>query len=171
MLVFGFCADSETATVLTSVIMIDLEKDGQARRAGFSIVEASVAMGIIGIVFVSLLAGFTSGFNVIRLARENARAKQILQDKMETIRLYNWDQINTAGFIPSDFVAFFDPTNSLNSMVYRGTVMITNAPVTETYSNKLRQVIVEVSWRSGNIKRTRAMGTLISRYGLQNYIY
>ena len=140
-------------------------------EAGFSLVEGSVAMGIIGIVFVALLAGFTSGFSVIRLARENVRATQILQEKMETVRLYNWDQINTAGFIPTSFTNSFDPTNSSKGVIYRGTLTITNAPLTETYTNKIRQVIVDLNWTSGNVNRSRRMTTLVSRNGLQNYIY
>jgi|SRR5215510_6183843 len=141
------------------------------REAGFSIVEGSIAMGIVGVVFVALLAGFTSGFSVIRLARENVRATQILQEKMETVRLYNWDQINTAGFIPSSFTNSFDPTNSSKGVIYRGTVTITNSPLTETYTNKIRQVIVDLNWTSGNVNRSRRMTTLVSRNGLQNYIY
>ena len=141
-------------------------------QAGFSIVEASVAMGIIGIVFVSLLAGFTAGFDVIRLARENVRASQILQEKAEMIRLYNWDQITNTGFIPTSFTNYFDPTNaSTNGVIYLGKVTITNAPVAEVYSNNLRQLIVSVTWTSGKIKRDRQLSTLVSRYGLQNYIY
>src|SRR5262245_37517255 len=140
-------------------------------KAGFSIVETSVAIGVVGIVFVSLLAGFTSGFNVIRLARENVRATQILQEKTEMVRLYSWDQINAPGFVPTNFITYFDPTNSSNGVAYTGKVTIANAPVTEAYSNNLRQVNVEVSWISGKIKRTRQLTTLVSRYGMQNYIY
>jgi uncharacterized protein (TIGR02598 family) len=140
-------------------------------EAGFSIVEGTVAMGIIGVLFVALLAGFTSGFSVIRLARENVRATQILQEKMETVRLFNWDQINTAGFIPTSFTNSFDPTNSSKGVIYRGTVTITNAPLTEIYTNKIRQVIVDLNWTSGTVNRSRRMTTLVSRNGLQNYIY
>ena len=62
--------------------------------------EVLVAVAIIGTVFVSLYLGMTQGFAIVQVARENLRATQILQEKTEIIRLYTWDQINTAGFIP-----------------------------------------------------------------------
>jgi uncharacterized protein (TIGR02598 family) len=153
-------------------INVTVQRSNHRTKGGFSIVEGSVAMGIVGIVFVSLLAGFTSGFSLIRQARENVRATQILQEKLEMMRLYNWDQITTNGFIPTNFVAYFDPTNSsTNGIIYSGKVTITGTPVTEAYSNNLRQVMVEVTWISGQITRKRQMATFVSRYGLQNYIY
>jgi prepilin-type N-terminal cleavage/methylation domain-containing protein len=143
-----------------------------ASLAAFSLVEVMVAVSIGGIVFVSLYAGFSSGFAVIQLARENLRGAQILQEKMETIRLYTWDQINKEGFIPTNFTdVFYVGTQSASGLTYTGTVHIANAPLTETYSNDLKLVTVEVTWSSAEILRKRRMESLISRYGLQNYIY
>ena len=48
-------------------------------------VEVLVAVSLVGIMFVSLYSGISSGFAVVQLARENLRATQILQEKMETI--------------------------------------------------------------------------------------
>ena len=141
------------------------------RSAGFTIVEAAVAMGIVGIVVVSLLAALAWGFKLIRSARENVRATQILQEKTEAIRIYNWDQINDKKFIPKNFTARYDPTNSSSGIIYKGKVTIDDAPVTEKYGSTLRQVDVEVTWDSGNVKQTRKLSTFVSLYGLQNYIY
>ncbi len=139
-------------------------------EAGFTLVEILVAAGILGVVTVSLLGGITRCFETVQLSRENVRATQILQDKMESIRLYNWDQINTTGFIPEDFVAPYYPNGSTNSgVVYKGEVDISAAPV--SYSNDLRLVTVTVEWESGGVERQRDMQTYISRYGLQHYIY
>lgn len=134
--------------------------------------EIMVAVAIAGIMFVSLYAGFSTGFAVVQLARENLRAVQILQEKMETIRLYTWEQINTAGFIPANFTdVFYSSTQSASGLVYTGTVSVASAPITETYSNDLKLITVEVNWASANVSRKREMSTLVSRYGLQNYIY
>jgi uncharacterized protein (TIGR02598 family) len=142
------------------------------RSAGFTIVEAAVAMGVVGIVVVSLLAALAWGFKLIRSARENVRATQILQEKTEAIRLYTWDQINDhpQKFIPKTFTARYDPTNSSSGIIYKGKITIDPAPITEVYGNTLRQVDVEVTWDSGNIKQTRKLSTFVSLYGLQNYI-
>lgn len=149
----------------------------EARRAAFTLVEVLMAVGVIGITFFALYAGITYGFTVLMIARENLRATQILMEKMETIRLYNWDQINSNGFIPTTFVAAFNATNmgtnfgTSAGVIYSGTVTITNAPVTEGYGVDMRLVTATVQWESNRQSRTRTMSTLVSRYGLQNYIY
>ena len=141
---------------------------------GFSLIEVLVAMAIVGILFVSLYAGFLSGFQVIHLSRENLRATQILLEKMETIRLYTWDQVNSNGFIPKTFTAYYYPgeTNA-SGLRYSGSVTITNMPPDSqiTYGANMRQVTVAITWTNSNIRRVREMTTFISRYGLQNYIY
>lgn len=140
----------------------------------YSMIEVLVAVSVLGIMFVSLYSGFSAGFAIIQLARENLRATQVLQEKMETIRLYTWDQINTPGFIPTNFVENFYSagTNNANvSMMYTGRVSIASAPVTESYSNDLKTVNIRVEWLSAGIPRNREMTTLVTRNGLQNYIY
>ena len=84
-----------------------LEGRARALRAAYSMIELLVAIAILGIMFVSLYSGFSAGFAIIQLARENLRATQVLQEKMETIRLYTWEQINTPGFIPTNFLDSF----------------------------------------------------------------
>jgi len=140
----------------------------------YSFVELLVAMAVLGVMFVSLYSGFSAGFAIIELARENLRATQILQEKMETIRLYTWDQINTPGYIPTNFIENFYAvgTNANSSSLnYTGRVTIASAPVTASYSNELKSVRIEVRWRSAGVQRTREMSTLVTRNGLQNYIY
>ena len=136
-------------------------------------VEILVAVVVLAIMFVSLYSGFSAGFAVIQLARENLRATQILQEKMETIRLYTWDQINTAGFVPTNFVEQFYSvgTNATGGVAYTGIVSIANAPITESYSNELKTVRIRLQWLSAKVVRTREMETLVTRNGLQNYIY
>jgi Tfp pilus assembly protein PilV len=141
-------------------------------QAGFSLVEATVAMGVIGTVVVALFSAFTGGFMNVQMGRENLRATQIMLEKMETIRLYSWDQINTPNFIPPTFTASYDP-NSTNSpgLVYSGQVILTTAPINSSYSNDMKQVTVQLNWKTGNLDRTRQFTTYICRDGLQNYIY
>ena len=138
----------------------------------FSLVEALIATLVLAISFVSLFAAFSTGFAAVEVSRENLRATQVLLEKLETIRLYSWTQINQSGFIPSTFSAPFNPsTNTTGGFTFQGTVTITNSPVSEAYSNDLKLVTVQVNWTSARITRKATMSTLVSRYGLQNYIY
>ncbi|MHC1765813.1 MAG: hypothetical protein AB9869_16200 [Verrucomicrobiia bacterium] len=148
--------------------------DLSARQAAaFSTVEVMVAVLICGLVFVGLYSGIGSGFSVVQLARENLRGTQILEEKLETIRLYRWDQINDTSFIPTNFVEEFYPagTQSTAGLSYTGKVTIIEAPITEFYKDSLRQVTVELQWKSGGVLRKREMTTFVSEYGLQHYIY
>jgi prepilin-type N-terminal cleavage/methylation domain-containing protein len=140
----------------------------------FTLVEVMVALSVGAIMFVGLYAGFSTGFAVIQVARENLRAVQILQEKMETIRLYNWNQVTNVGFIPTNFVETFYSvgTNVSSGILYTGAISIGRAPMDhENYAHDLRMVSVHLTWESGKVLRKREMHTLVSRYGLQNYIY
>lgn len=143
--------------------------------AGITLIEAVVAMGIFGVSFFSLYGGMSMGFAVIKNARENLRATQVMVEKMETIRLYSWDQINTSGFIPSSFSESYYPDGQQNGqssgLVYTGQVAVANGPSGLAYSSDLRKVTVTVSWQSGGITHSRSMSTYVTRHGLQNYIY
>lgn len=153
----------------------EMRANSASKSSGFTLPEGLFGMAIMGILFVTLYTGMTTGFESIRSSRENLRATQILLEKFETIRLYNWDQVNTAGFIPTNFVAHFDPKWNTNATdkgtVYTGTVSITPAPITEPYSNDLRTITVELAWTSGNRACRRSLSSYIARYGLQNYVY
>ena len=141
--------------------------------AAFSLIEAVVSMGLFGTVAAALLSGFTGGFFTMQMARENQRATQIILEKTETIRLYNWDQVNTPGFIPTSFIATYDPqgTNSPNQIIYNGTLTIANVPINASYSNDMRQVTVTLAWKTGSVNRSRSYTTYIGRNGIQDYVY
>ena len=142
------------------------------KLAGFSMIEVTIGMGVIGTTCAALLTGITTGFFTMRMARENLRATQIILEKVETIRLYSWDQINTLGFIPATFTEVYDPTRTNSTgLLYTGTMTIAAAPITNSYSADMRMLTVNLSWTTGNIPRTRQFSTFISRNGLQNYVY
>lgn len=128
---------------------------------------------VCGVVFVSLYSGISSGFGLVQLARENLRGTQILEEKMETIRLYRWDQINDTGFMPTNFIDVFYPSaaQATAGLSYTGTVTIVEAPIAESYKDSLKLVTVQLQWKSGNVLRKRQMSTFVSQYGLQPYVY
>jgi Tfp pilus assembly protein PilE len=141
---------------------------------GFTILEVVIGVAAVGLLFVTFYTGFTQGFAVIQTARENLRATQILEEKMETIRLYRWEQVTDDEFIPDTFTAPFYAvgTNVAAGVTYQGALTITNVSMPEaSYATNMRMVIVQLRWNSGNVERFREMRTLVTRYGLQQYIY
>ena len=146
--------------------------DTERAIRAFTLMEVMIAVLIVGVVFFTVYAAFTFGFAVVEVNRENLRSTQILQEKMELVRLYSWDQV-TNNWIPTSFTEYFDPTGGATNggLTYTGAVTVASAPITESYSNDLRMVTVQLNWTSGGTARSRAMTTYISHYGLQNYIY
>ena len=145
-------------------------------QSGHTLAEVMVSIAVIGFMLVSLYAGFSSGFAIVRLARENLRATQILAERMEVLRLVKWLDVNL-NFIPGTFTAPFYASSQTNgtqgNFVYSGIVTITNAPLEDlpTYADKLQMIHIELTWTNGNIPRKRQMTTFVSYDGLQNYVY
>jgi prepilin-type N-terminal cleavage/methylation domain-containing protein len=150
----------------------------RARRkgeAGFSLAEMMIACALLALLSVSLYGGISFGFKNITSARQHLRATQIALEKMEIIRMYSWEQINSNGFVPVNFTAPFFPsttgTDTNGGLIYYGTTVITNVPMSATYSNDMRKVTVTLVWTNKNIPRTLDMTSYLSQYGLQRYIY
>ena len=141
-------------------------------RAAFTLLEVLIAMFVVGTVLVSLYAGMSGGFAVTQASRENLRATQVMVEKLETIRLYTFDQIAVANFIPSTFVSpYYSYGTNQSSLSYTGKVTISACPFNALYSGDLKQVDIQIKWISGGVQRTRQMNTLVARNGLQAYIY
>ena len=143
-------------------------------QRGTTIVEIVISTCILSIMAAGIIGCFTYGFYVMELARENQRATQIILEKFETVRLYNWDQVRTPGFIPASFDDVYDPQagTGAGGVAYHGTVTVTNVPFTASYSTNMRQLVISLSWTSSkNLTRTRSMSTLVARDGVQNYVY
>jgi hypothetical protein len=151
----------------------------KADTHAYTVVEVLVSVCVLAIMIISLYGGFSAGFAVVQLARENMRATQIMVQRLETMRLYNWDQVrNTTNFLKPTFSERYDPSSPNAGTLYSGFVS-TNTPAlaSTTYSNDMRTVTVTLFWtnyQSGSkrsIVRQRQMETYVARYGMQNYIY
>ena len=138
----------------------------------FSIVEATVGMGVLGTITISLFSGFGTGLLTMQMARENLRATQIMLEKTETLRLYSWDQIRALPS-PITFEEKYDPNapDGSQGLTYRVTMFIEPAPLTTTYASEMKQVRIVLTWRTVNIDRTREFTTYVTRNGLQAYIF
>jgi hypothetical protein len=149
----------------------------------YTMVEVMVSVFVLAIMIISLYGGFSAGFAVVQLSRENLRATQIMMQKTETIRLLTWNQVlNTNVYMKSAFSAWYDPTGTNNQSAgsfYKGFISATvpsNMPA--AYQDKMRQVTVTVFWtnypqkpHTNLIVRSRQMQTYVARYGMQNYMF
>jgi type II secretory pathway pseudopilin PulG len=171
----------------------------RTRRAGFTLIEATVSIGLVAITVGALGSGVVFGLKRATNGQEELRATQIITEKFEILRLYTWDQLKWAAdydegdedasdpfdpddphvagdeptpfVVPSTFTAPFKlgATNSTD-LIYRGTFDAEYAPISEVYSNDMIKVTVAISWDRGGKTRTCSATTYFSRYGLQNNI-
>ena len=154
-------------------MVIDTRQNPIRRESGLTLVEVIFALAIIGLIVLAVYGAITSGVTSLRLARENLRATQILVEKTETLRLYNWDQLTT-NFIPASFIVPYDATaGSTNSgVLYYGSInLVSNPDMGTSYSNDVKLVTIRLDWKTGQIQRSREISTYVCRSGIQKYVY
>jgi hypothetical protein len=154
---------------------IQLEQRRTSRTSGgFSLTDAMFAMAVAAFMFIALYAGLAFGFKVIKMARENTRATQIMLEKMETIRLYTWNQITNPGFIPTNqfVVPYYSVGGTNTSLMYTGQISIAPCPIGASYADNMRKVMIRVDWAPyDSTNRSKTMTTYVTRNGLQNYVW
>ena len=145
--------------------------NARLRIAAFTLVEGMIAAAVMGVVFVALYTGMATGFASIRTSQENLRATQIMTESFEAMRLYNWEQVNTDGFMPNTFTSTYAPgTANHQGITYEGTIRLSPAGP-EPYTVDMRTVTITLTWKSGRRTNTRTLTSYIGRYGLQNYVF
>jgi hypothetical protein len=130
-----------------------------------------VGLLILGVTVAALCGGFSFGFNSIKLSQEEVRADQILVQKLESLRIYQFANVNSA-YIPTNFTAYYSTSNAVHGVTYNGSMSITPfvpSASREAYSNTLKQVTASVSWFSEGMNHTRTMMTLVSTNGISTY--
>lgn len=145
----------------------------QHNEAATTLVDVIIAVAMLAVMAGGVIGALTYGFYTMQMARENQRATQIILEKVEAIRLYNWSQVTNNGFIPATFTDVYDPQASTNSqgVVYSGTVSKSSVPFTNSYSPYMLQLTIGLTWNTRSITRTRSLTTYIARDGIQNYVY
>lgn len=145
----------------------------KAEEAG-TLIEVVIATVILAIAGAGIVGSINYGMFMMQLARENARATQVMIEKLESIRLYNWSEVNSNGFVPPTFTDVYDPQAPTNQQgaVYSGTMTVDNVPFSATYGTNMRKFTVTLQWTTaGRINHSRSLSTYVARDGIQNYVY
>ena len=132
-----------------------------------TLVEVVAAVAILAISAGGLMAALASGFRTMQMARENQRATQVLMERAEMLRLYNWEQV-TNGVVPATFTEIYDPQDN-EGCTYKGTITIDSVPYSTSYSSDMRRVVIRLKWETQGIPRNRVLTTQIAKDGQQNY--
>lgn len=92
----------------------------KASSAGFSLVESAIAVAISVLFLSSVFTMNIATMDSIRSSKESVAASQVLQQRIESLRIANWQQITSASWLAA---------NSLNASAAGADVL---ANLTET---------------------------------------
>lgn len=129
--------------------------------SGFTLLEAMLATVILAFALTSVLALLSHASRFVSDFRKTARSTQILQQKMEDIRLLSWSQL--AAYTNS-FVDTYSGT-------YSGTVAQSTF---DTYNGTatVKTVTLTVTWKNQRgLSVTNTLTSLVSNGGINTYIF
>jgi prepilin-type N-terminal cleavage/methylation domain-containing protein len=157
------------------------------KNSAFTLVEILVALVMALVIFSAAGHALNTGFNTVQVSREQLRANQVCLAHMEGIRLCRWDktQLFNTDVLPRQFTDYFYPVglsssnNPANAFVsYSGTVTLnTNFTLSPnpSYISNLCLVTVSLTWTDRCFSTTKvrsySMTTLVSKNGIQNYVF
>jgi hypothetical protein len=147
------------------------------RESGNTVIEVIVGVGVLAVILATVFRGMTMSNGLTRIAREDLRATQILVERMEGIRLFNWNQlVYSNSLCPRTFTTSYFPipdSTGSTGITYYGTLQITNVVFDpqSSYSNQMRAIMVTINWTNSGILHSRSMTGYQAQYGLQNYIF
>lgn len=149
-----------------------------ACHRAFTLMETLFAILMVGMIAVALISGMNLVVRTVQMAQEETQATQVMVERLDTLRLYSWEKLTTAGYVPATFQMAIYPDSSGSttpgtngSPVFNGAVSIVNSGMAESYAGDVRLVTVSLNWTNGGLSRIRSMSTYVTRYGLQNFVY
>jgi hypothetical protein len=69
-----------------------------------TLIEATMAAGVSALFLGSLFAMNTSAMSTIKMSRESAAASQVLQQRVESMRIANWHNITDADWVKNNLL-------------------------------------------------------------------
>jgi type II secretory pathway pseudopilin PulG len=72
------------------------------RNVGMTLIESTIASAIAALFLSSVFAINLSSMQTVKRAREAAAASQVLQQRIESLRIANWHQVTDANYLKND---------------------------------------------------------------------
>jgi prepilin-type N-terminal cleavage/methylation domain-containing protein len=132
---------------------------------GFTLVEVMISSVILLLVLGSVMALASRGYRYVGDLRRTARSSQVLQQKMEDIRLINiWTNVWALNNVT------YTDTNIVG-MTYRGTIHVNsyNPPYP---TSEMARVTLTLTWTNSQSHiLTNRLTALVCKNGLNKYIF
>jgi prepilin-type N-terminal cleavage/methylation domain-containing protein len=131
-------------------------------QAGFTLMESLIASIILGLALGSILAISSHSYRYLSDIRLMARSSQVLQQKMEDLRLLSWSDLQAA---PTNF------TDSVHPGIFQGTLSRAAYDWSGGVPTAAR-VTLTVTWTNRNQQvSTNSLTTIMANGGLNKYIF
>ncbi|MEY2526222.1 MAG: hypothetical protein QOE73_993 [Verrucomicrobiota bacterium] len=88
-----------TTGMSSAPIQLTMLSLAQARHRASTLLESAFAASICALFLGSLFTMNTSTMGTIKMAKETAWASQVLQQRVESMRIANWHQVTDANWI------------------------------------------------------------------------
>jgi prepilin-type N-terminal cleavage/methylation domain-containing protein len=121
---------------------------------GFSLIEVLIAVGVLGIVFMSTISIFIYGFNAVARTRQVALATQICREQIEIVRNLPYDSFVSLG-------STFTHSRLSSFSAGAGAQAIEPGPGTD-----IKKLTVTVTWTYRGLGRRKDVTTYITRSGI-----
>ena len=76
----------------------------RGEQTGFALVECTIATAVSALFLGSLFLMNSSAMDTIKMARESACASQVLQQRIESMRIANWHQVTDASWLMTNLL-------------------------------------------------------------------
>ncbi len=140
-----------------------MKLSSNSSETGTSLIEATIASCTAALFLGSLFTMNMSAMRAVRTAREASSASQVLQQRVETLRIANWQQITNANWITANLLnanaVSADKLNAVSETLtltpYNGTTTTSTQIVRSNGTNQvvsqntalLKESAVKVIWK------------------------
>src|SRR5256885_6355887 len=79
-------------------------RNSRASESASTLIESSIAAAICALFLGSLFTLNTSTMGTLKMARDTAWASQVLQQRIESMRIANWHQVTDADWLAANLL-------------------------------------------------------------------
>ena len=148
---------------LNKLKFFEMLKYYNKKMAAFSIIEVTIAVAVLALVFAGMLAVFHQGAAAAKKTQQQAVAYNVARAALEEYS--SWADLDGLDGITDGVVtnnSYARAAVTLNNIIYTPTVTIAAGPVPLTPG--LRQITVIISWMDGITARTISVSALKANY-------
>jgi Tfp pilus assembly protein PilV len=138
-----------------------------ARRCAFTLVEVAMSVLVLALALTTSLTAMQRAFLQFDTARNLEIAANILQCEMEKERLFNWTEINNAGYVP-----VIDASFARNPAIGGRFTLSRSVAAVAGRSGQMLQITLTVRWRGYDGRSLdRSYTTYYTQGGLHEYLH